>query len=278
MKKKIFLIIFLIIHSLLVAQSEDNLYEKLISVDLKEGAKQEGVLSLKNSSTKPSRLVIILPGYPSVVRPVVENNMMTSSQLSGNFLIRSRKNLIDNNLATLIIDCPSNSGWKCESSYQASQQRHEDVLKLVLEVKKLYPSIKDIWLIGTSMGTVSSAFMPIYKPSIYSGTIHTATITEPYARNSYRELGDFDYQKITIPQFFIHHRDDPCPITTYSGAQSITNKYKLPLITVEGGGEFKGDACKAFSQHGFVGREKEVMSVVKEIINTGKTTKNVINN
>ena len=104
MKKKIFLIIFLIIPSLLFAQSEDNLYEKLISVDLKEGAKQEGVLSLKNSSTKPSRLVIILPGYPSVVRPVVENNIMTSSQLSGNFLIRSRKHLIDNNLAELEID------------------------------------------------------------------------------------------------------------------------------------------------------------------------------
>ena len=277
MKRILFVLLFFITPSLLFAQNEDKLYERLISVDLKEGVKQEGVLSLKNPSSKPTRLAVILPGYPSVVRPVVENNVMTTSQLNGNFLIRARRHLIDNNVATLIIDCPSNSGWKCESSYQASLQRHEDVLKLVLEVKKQYPSIQQIWLIGTSMGTISSAFIPTYKPSIYSGTIHTATITEPYARNSYRELADFDYQKITIPQFFIHHREDPCLLTTYSGAQSITNKYKLPLITVEGGSEFRGDPCHAFTQHGFRGREKEVMFAIRDIINSGKASKNVIN-
>ena len=275
--KKILLLLLFFLSSPLFAQSDDQLFERLISVDLKDGVKQEGVLSLKNQTSKPTRLVVILPGYPSVVRPVVENNVMTSFQLTGNFLIRARRHLIDNQIATLIVDCPSNSGVKCESFYQASLQRHEDVVKLVLEVKKLQPTIQQIWLIGTSMGTISSAFMPTYKPSIYAGTIHTATITEPYAKNSYRELGDFDYQKITIPQFFIHHREDPCPITTYSGAQSIANKYKLPLITVEGGGEFKGDVCKAFTQHGFAGREKEVMSAVKEIINTGKITNHVIN-
>jgi hypothetical protein len=51
--------------------------------------------------------------------------------------------------------------------------------------------------------------------------VHTASITEPYHRNSYRELGGFDYKKAGVPQFFVHHVSDPCVLTTYRGAKSI---------------------------------------------------------
>ena len=39
--------------------------------------------------------------------------------------------------------------------------------------------------------------MPIHNPTGYKGAIHTASITDPYAKGSYRELGGFD------PQFVI---------------------------------------------------------------------------
>jgi hypothetical protein len=195
---------------------------------------------------------------------------MTSSQLSGNFLIRARRYLVSDSVASLIVDCRSDSGEYCSSSYQSSLKRHQDALKLIHEVKKKFPSIDQVWLIGTSMGTVSSAFMPTYEANIYSGAIHTASITEPYGRNSYRELGDFDYKKLNIPQVFIHHRDDPCHITTYSGAKSISDKYQIPLVTVVGGSGFTGAACKAFTEHGFKGKEKEVMNAIARIITSGK--------
>jgi hypothetical protein len=126
------------------------------------------------------------------------------------------------------------------------------------------------------MGTISSSFMPLHNPSAYAGAIHTASITEPYARNSYRELGGFDYKKTTVPQYFVHHAADPCFLTTYAGAQSITEKYQVPLITVTGGGDFKGEACKAFTEHGFRGKEKDVMRAVGVIIKTGKVNQLVI--
>ncbi|MCE2679921.1 MAG: hypothetical protein LW629_05625 [Burkholderiales bacterium] len=246
-----------------------GLLETLISVELPEGKKQVGVLSLKTGSDQPTKLAVLLPGSPSVVRPIVEGNVMTSAELAGNFLIRARRFLVDESIATLIVECQSGISDHCDADYQASAGRQQDVGKLIADVRKKLPSVDQVWLVGTSMGTISSSFMLKYAPSAYAGAIHTAAITEPYAKNSYRELGGFDYKKAGRPQFLIHHKEDPCSLTTYSGAKTISEKYELPLITVLGGSGFNGPACKAHTAHGFKGKEKEVMTAIAQIIKTG---------
>ena len=260
-----------------IPEHAQGLNEELVSVDLSDKKKQVGVYSIKKGSSNPTKLAVLLPGYPSVVRPVVENGVMTGSKLNGNFLIRSRRFLVDESVVSLIVDCQSESGDYCAGNYQASKQRQEDVDQLISEVKKRVPSITEVWLVGTSMGTISSSFMPIHNATAYAGAIHTASITEPYARGSYRELGGFDYKKSKIPQFFIHHSGDPCALTTYSGAKSITEKYGAALVTVSGGTGFQGPACAAFTEHGFRGKEKEVMNAITAIIKTGKASQLDIN-
>lgn len=260
-----------------VPNHAQGLKELLVVVDITDTKKQAGVYSTKIGVDKPTKLAVLLPGNPSVVRPVVENGSMVSSKLTGNFLIRARRWLSDESIATLVVDCHSESSDECTSSYQASKERQQDVQKLINEVRKQVPSLNEVWLVGTSMGTVSSSFMPTYESDAYAGAIHTATITEPYAKHSYRELGGFDYKKAKIPQFFIHHKNDPCTLTTYSSAKSISQKFNLPLISVTGGSDFEGHPCKAFTEHGFKGKEKEVMKAIGEIINTGSTTQLEIN-
>ena len=250
----------------------EGLSEELVSVRLDANRRQEGVLSVKSGTQSPIRLAVLLPGSPSVVRAVVENGVMQSSKLTGNFLIRARRFLANGAIATLIVDCQSDSGSTCSSGYQASKERQEDVNKLIDEVKRKWPSLREVWLVGTSMGTISSSFMPIYGRAFYSGAIHTATITEPFAKNSYRELGEFEYARAQIPQFFIHHKDDPCSLTTFAGAVKIAEKYKVPLVQVSGGGGFSGAACEANTEHGFKGKEKVVMETIAEIIVTGKVS------
>jgi hypothetical protein len=254
-----------------------GLQEELVSVDLSDNKKQVGVLSLKKGFDNPTKLAVLLPGSPSVVRPIVENEVLTSSRLTGNFLIRARRFLVDESVASLIVDCQSESGDYCPSYYQASKQRQEDVDKLIGEIKKRWPSINEVWLVGTSMGTISSSFMPVHNPSGYAGAIHTAAITDPYAKGSYKELGGFDYGKSKIPQFFIHHSSDPCALTTYPSAKAISEKYAVPLVTVSGGAGFQGAACEALTEHGFRGKEKEVMNAAAVIIKTGKASQLEIN-
>lgn len=254
-----------------------GLKEELITVDLSGSKKQVGVFSTKIGSEKPTKLAVLLPGYPSVVRPVMENGVMTSSKLTGNFLIRARRFLADDSIATLIVDCQSESGDYCSAGYQVSKERQLDVDKLIAEVKKRTPSIGDVWLVGTSMGTISSSFMPLHNPTAYAGAIHTAAITDPYARNSFKELVNFDYRKSSVTNFFIHHINDPCSATPYSSAKMIAEKFNVPLVTVSGGGGFQGDDCKALTQHGFRGKEKEVMTEIASIIKSGKVSQLEIN-
>jgi hypothetical protein len=42
------------------------------------------------------------------------------------------------------------------------------------------------------------------------------------------------------------------------------------LITVTGGSGFRGDACNAYTEHGFRGKEKEVMTAIGKIMITGQ--------
>jgi hypothetical protein len=253
-----------------------GLKEVLVSITTEDNKIQQGVLSLKINSNQPTYLAVLLPGYPSVVIPEMKNNIMYNAKLIGNFLIRSRSHLVDEKIASLIVDCKPNITGVCQSSYQSSIERHQDVSKLIIEIKKRYSSIREVWLIGTSMGTISSSFMPTYDDNFYTGSIHTATITVT-GGGSFGELGNFDYKKTKIPQFFIHHKDDPCDKTTYARVKDITDKFNLPLITVFGGSDFRGNPCAAFSQHGFRGKEKEVMNTIKEIIKTKKLNKYEIN-
>ena len=247
----------------------EGLTEALVSVPVRDGVTQDGVLSLRKGVTAPTILAVLLPGSPSVVRAVVQDGVMVESKLTGNFLIRSRRHLADDTIATLVVDCISDSGDTCSSAYQASADRQKHVQLLIDKARSLQPTLQKVWLIGTSMGTISSAFMAHYGAKAYAGALHTASITEPLARNSYRELHQFDYGKIAIPQAFVHHRDDPCALTTYSGAQAIAARYKLPLVTVTGGSGFTGNACQAQTQHGFKGYEAEVMRFMANQMKSG---------
>lgn len=248
-----------------------GLREQLLSVPLEDAATQTGVLSLKDQADAPTHLAVLLPGYPSIVRPVMGEGHMASSSLTGNFLIRARRHLADERIATLIVDCRSDATSPCSARYQASPQRQQDVQRLIDEVRRRLPSIRSVWLVGTSMGTISSAYMPLHAPEAYAGAIHTAGITEPDAPGSYGEMARVDLRKTThTAHFIVHHRDDPCALTTWRGAQRWSREFGAPLLTVTGGSGFTGPACMAHTEHGFKGREPEVMRAIARIITTGQ--------
>lgn len=249
-----------------------GLTEQAVSLSLEGGAAtQSGVLSRRRGVDAPTHLAVLLPGYPSVVRPVMGEGFMASSALTGNFLIRARRHLSDDRIATLIVDCRSDATTPCSAAYQASPQRQQDVQRLIDEVRRQLPSIESVWLVGTSMGTISSAFMAMHAPDAYAGAIHTAGITEPYAMGSYFEMARINLRRVgRAAHFIVHHRHDPCSLTTWMGAQRWSREFEAPLLTVTGGSGFTGASCMAHTEHGFKGREFDVMRAIAQIIVTGR--------
>lgn len=125
---------------------------------------------------------------------------------------------------------------------------------------------KQAYIIGTSYGTVSSSFLAKNLGDRIDGAVHTATFTDP--RTGVRAVGVpmryFDWLQAKVPQLFVHHRDDPCDVTKYSSIQA--SRKDLPLITVEGSRNPRGDDCGPFTAHGFVGRERAVMLAIGDWI------------
>jgi hypothetical protein len=242
----------------------EGLSEELISLNIDNG-NQIGVLSKKIGNTSASRLIVLLPGYPSVVRPKIEDGVMTTSRLGGNFLIRARRHLANEQVMTLLVDCHTSVGEICSSAYQSSKERYKHVKALIQAARAKAPSIKRVYLVSTSAGSISSAFIAKYGQNEFSGVIHTASI-DPTAARSYTELADFKYSEIKIPQAFVHHIEDPCSLTGYKYIRSVSERYRIPLVSVSGGEGFTGNACAAHTQHGFKGKESVVMKHMLRMI------------
>ena len=259
------LVLFFFFSNSVFAQNIDE----LVSVNIQDGI-QQGVVTYQKGTTAHNLLIVLVPGHPSVFRPVINNNKLDEKSPSYfNFLIRSKEFLIDSSSMTLVVDCFSKVGDTCTQKYQSSRQRFLHLKSLIDNVKTNNNSIKDVWIVGTSFGTITSGFSALHGQDYFSGAIHTATI-DPTAEKSFPILSDLNYKETRIPQLFVHHKNDGCSKTGFKYISDVSASTGIPLITVTGGYGWKGDVCQAMGAHGFKGKEEEVMKSILSTIRTNQ--------
>ena len=245
------------------AHSTQRVIEEIISVRTPKEAYQQGVLSKLEAATAPTKLLVVVSGHPGVTRPRMNEAGKITTRQNGNFLVRSRHFLISNQVVTLLLDCRSDFESSCPDVYQASLERAQDIALLVQEVKKKISSLEQTWAVSTSRGVITTAGLLKHDPSSYTGIIHTAG-----TYNKATDLG-LAFGPFKTPQFIYHHKFDPCPMTYHRDAAAIAEKWGVSLVTVDGGTGFRGDACQAFTQHGFTGREEKVAVSINRLVETG---------
>lgn len=217
--------------------------------------------------SQPSIAVLLFAGYPGVLR-LREVGGEAVHELGGNFLIRARRFLNTDDVFTVAVDCPHDQWHDCGDRYRSSGQHAQDVGHAVAAIKSRWGA-RQVYVVGTSYGTVSTAYLaraladpPNRDPATrIDGAIHTATMTDP-ARNATHGLpmAVFDWSAARMPQLFVHHQDDPCHATRYKSV--VARRGDIPLITVQGAQDSRGEACQARTEHGFVGRERVVMEAI----------------
>lgn len=245
------------------ASAADIIDEEIISIKVRDGLAQTGVLSRVAGARSAKKLMVLVSGSPGVTRPRLDDKGKITTRQNGNFLVRSRNFLVSSNVMTLLLDCRSDFDAFCPDDYQASAERAQDVEELVSEVRRRFPAIEAVWAVSTSRGTITTAGLLNHKPDYYSGIVHTAG-TYGIAR-SY----GVDFGPHKTPQFIFHHRDDPCRRTMYRDARDLADKWGIILVSVSGGGGFRGDPCQAFTQHGFTGREEKVAAAIRRLVESG---------
>lgn len=175
-----------------------------------------------------------------------------------NFLVRSRALFAQRGVLTVTVDVPSDRRRRGLIFWRDTDEYRQDIGAVVKWVKS--KTKVPLWLIGTSRGSVSVAYLAGSLP--VDGAIFTATVTE--SSNAGKPTAhDADLRKIKVPSLIVHHKEDACRVTPADSlpafAAALKNAPKVETMLFDGGDPDISGPCKALSAHGFLGIEDRVI-------------------
>jgi dienelactone hydrolase len=182
----------------------------------------------------------------------------------GNFLVRTRQQFADAGLAVAVIDAPSDKQSPPYLSGNRQMPEHRaDVLALITWLKQQSPV--PVWLVGTSRGTQSAAYVATEATPAQGGpdglVLTSTVLVDPKGR----AVPQMPLEKLSIPVLVVHHENDGCKVCLFSDMPMLMEKLartpKAELIRVSGG-QSRGDPCEAMAYHGFNGLEADVVAKI----------------
>jgi hypothetical protein len=193
---------------------------------------------------------------------------------SANFLVRSRHlfaslgfhvAVID--AATDFISCPSGLG-----NLRLSTEHVSDIKAVIDDLRGRYPGLL-VWVVGTSMGSVSAAQAAAVLPHGLGGPdglVLTSSVTNAGSDPEFKTVLSVDLEAITIPTFIISHKQDACGATPPGDTKTIKSRLKSTHViqtqAYSGGFPPLSVECEALSYHGYFGIEPTVVKGIVKLI------------
>ena len=118
-----------------------------------------------------------------------------------------------------------------------------------------------VWLVGTSMGTVSaaSAAARLGGNGGPDGLVLTSTVMRQ-GRERPESVGDVRLKDIRVPTLVVHHRQDTCRATLYADTpallRDLASAPRRELLTFDGGAPPQSGPCDARAPHGYFGSRR----------------------
>jgi len=232
--------------------------EEVRTVPTGRGSVTESFLLMRPEGA-PAASVIIFAGGDG-------NLALTSAglgQLQGNFLVRTRQLWVREGFLVAILDTPSDHPrglW----NFRTSKEHAADVKQAIAAVRQLDKAA--VWLIGTSMGTLSAANAAArIGDGGPDGVVLTSSVTST-TKTSSETVMHAGLEDIRVPTLVAHHKEDTCQASSYWGAQAVMKSLKhasvKELMTFEGGSPATSPPCEAKSPHGYLGLEPQVVSAI----------------
>jgi alpha/beta superfamily hydrolase len=236
--------------------------EDIKTIPTRPGVTQSFLL-LKRSDT-PAATVILFAGGNGALG-------LSSGRLAGlggNFLVRNRGRFADRDFMVAVPDAPSDHP-RGLTRFRATAGHAEDVRHLIAALRELAPSAP-VWLVGTSMGTVSAANAAArLREGGADGLVLTSSITRT-SKGEGESVEDVKLKDIRIPTLLVHHHQDACPFTPYSDIPGLLKDVaKTPrheLLTFEGGDPPESAPCEARAAHGYLGLDAAVVKAIADWI------------
>ncbi len=222
---------------------------------------------LFDAPAAPKAVVVLFPGgdgsigvsgegpHPGLVR-------------GGNFLIRSRDKFLAAGFATVSLDVPSDHAEGITEAFRKSAEHAADVAAVVAWARQKVKA--PVWLIGTSMGSISAAATTIQLGNAVDGLVLTSSVSAAGRNSPGLGVSTLDLDKVAVPALVMDHVNDGCLSSPPGNAESIARHMsKAPRVSVkmiEGGAEPKSGPCEAFSYHGYYGVEDKAVDAIAAFI------------
>jgi hypothetical protein len=197
------------------------------------------------AAANPVASVVLFPGARGLVGSIYKNN---------NFLIRVAGQFAAAGITAAVADTPSDHAYGMDPTFRASEAQAADAAAIVafLHGRAAVP----VWLIGTSIGTVSAANAAVrLGPPRIAGVVLTSSVWTG-------GMGIVPISTLRVPVLIVHNRDDGCRSSPFAEAApafaTLTAAPARQLIAVAGG-SLRGSPCEALSPHGYYGIEDQVV-------------------
>ncbi len=200
--------------------------------------------------------LVLLPGGSGGI------GMKAGVPTSANFLVRSRDLFAAAGYDVAIVGRPSDRA-DLDPGYRSGSHHVTDVKRVVEKLRG--DSGKPVWLVGTSLGTISAAAAAIaMDPAEIAGVVLTSSRTLGH----YPTVPGLALDRIRVPVLVVHHRDDACPSGDPREAPRIiaglTHAPSKKLVILEGGDGARGPPCEPLHHHGFIGIEREAVQTITD--------------
>ena len=124
-----------------------------------------------------------------------------------NFLVRTREQWLAHGFAVAIPDGPGGSPWGSRLS-----KGNLELVQRVVEAAHAR-SGAPVWLVGTSMGTISAAGgAGRLTAGEIAGVVLTSSVTRPN-RGTGETVFGADLDRVTVPALVVSNKDDRCGVT-----------------------------------------------------------------
>ncbi len=217
---------------------------------------------LLDAPPEPRALVLLFAGGHGGLRIFPGGSMLWGD---GNFLVRSRQLFVKQGLAVAVVDAPSDRrNAPFLDGFRNRPEHAEDVRQVIAALRPRWNV--PVWLVGTSRGTQSVAFLgtELPGPDGPDGLVLTASILRDSRQTPVTEL---PLGRLTVPTLVVHHERDGCPLCAPADLPRLMDRLahlpRTALMIFQGGSDL-GHPCEAFAHHGFNGIEAEVVTSIVE--------------
>jgi len=219
----------------------------------------------------PAAIAILFVGAEGVLN--LPHEVAGTWGQNGNFLVRIRENLRRRGFYVAIPDAPSDHSHGL-GSYRTTGGHAADIAAVIADVRRRAPGVP-VWLIGTSMGTISAAdgASRLQGAQGPDGLVLTSTVSRTGSNprgGPPADVFDVDLTAVRVPTLITYHRADSCEfVTPVDGARMLSKLERAPrkeIMMFEGGDPPRSTACEALAAHGYYGIEGKVADAIADWI------------